>query len=235
MMISERTVEANVLIDYFHWIKDDYPKSFVYMPSQREEYIQGYDALTYNTNYPLLFQFKRARQNDPYRYEIFYRQNEMLLNLSRHLPDSIYYVFPLFSEFAELKAITPHFLDHCCLIRIEDLTELKHHQNKYQVKRVPNGIQISIQRTWQNTVRCISFNEITNMVNQRLSFMRGDGGPTRPPDKGGQHVDLKYPRTKTIVSPSEYVSRRREISTELLYESIGYTLFRKGFYLTVIQ
>jgi len=68
----------------------------------------------------------------------------MLLNLSRHLPDSIYYVFPLFSEFAELKAITPHFLDHCCLIRIEDLMnqsrfaviDLARQQLRYDLKKI---------------------------------------------------------------------------------------------------
>ena len=134
-MISERTVEANVLVDLFQRIRPQYPDSFVYLPTQREEFIQGYDALVYNINYPLIFQFKRAFDRNPLKFSINYGQNEMLLNLTNYLPDSIYYVFPFFSEFDDLERITPNFLGHCCFIRVEDLGFLPGDQKTFRVKK----------------------------------------------------------------------------------------------------
>lgn len=109
-MISEKTVELNLTIEFVNWLKyhtKNYP--FILAPSQSDEGALGFDVSISSSilGIPILIQYKRAEKlkSGKYKYKINYtsKQDQHLrLQYLQKKGFLVFYAFPIFHQVNEI-------------------------------------------------------------------------------------------------------------------------------------
>ena len=123
--VSEKSLELNVCAEMLQHIRH-WPGCFgaVWLGmTQRQERQNGLDELICNTpGLSLMLQFKspwaNSRVDYLYRFSINREQHNVLENLAIQYPDSVYYVFPLYSKWTKVYRDAPSLAKDTWLIPV---------------------------------------------------------------------------------------------------------------------
>lgn len=138
LKVSEKTLELNICAEILSLIRSlpGCQKAFWIGMKQDQEARLGLDELISNVpaGMHLALQFKAPRSRPPnqipYRYAINDRQNSNLLTLATHRPQAVYYVFPHYNTFMQMRSNSPTLLSDTYFLRVHDLQSLPLSNNK---------------------------------------------------------------------------------------------------------
>jgi len=155
LIVSEKTLELNICAEILGFIRSlpQCKKAFWIGMKQDQEAKNGIDELISNVpnGMHLALQFKaplsRPPNQIPYRYTINDKQNSNLLRLARNRPNAVYYIFPHYNTFSQMRSNSPNLLSDTYLLRIYDLQNLSPSVNSLGTHKVITAPPIATIRS----------------------------------------------------------------------------------------
>jgi hypothetical protein len=152
LIVSEKTLELNICAEMLGLIRSlpNCQAAFWIGMKQDQEARNGLDELISNlpAGQHLLLQFKapwsRPPNTVPYKFTISDRQNGNLLRLAARRPDAVYYVFPHYNTFTQMRSNSPVLLSDTHLLKVEDLRHLPFSTNRLGTHLVETSPPVAI-------------------------------------------------------------------------------------------
>ena len=189
--VSEKSLELNVCAELLQYIRS-WPgcqKALWLGLTQRQERRTGLDELIRNVGpgFSLMLQFKSpwptSRIDCLYKFSVNERQHEALEQLATRYPQAVYYVFPLYSNWAKADQNAPDLAQDTWLVPVSSLplsllTSLSSPstgRHRVELERINSRI----------TVTAYSPEVIGEVINAREFFAESSAGQSMDTVSGG--------------------------------------------------
>jgi hypothetical protein len=128
LKVSEKSLELNVGAELLALVRNSWgaPKAYLRGLTQREEKQEGVDFFVQldPATRVFAFQFKAPKGSAdaaPYRYTLRRLQHQLLFNLAKFSPGSVFYVFPYYVTAAKLHQDVPDLVKDTWLLDIAQM------------------------------------------------------------------------------------------------------------------
>ena len=158
--VSEKSLELNVCAEFLHLIRS-WPgcdRALWHGLTQAEERDQGLDEMIKNvgSGVSVMLQFKApwasSQPDHLYKFSINEKQHEALESMANQYPDSVYYVFPLYSKWSKANQHAPNLARDTWLVPVSSvpLASLRSMStpatgsHQVELKRVQSNLQVVV-------------------------------------------------------------------------------------------